>query len=453
MTENIENRYDPRYWVCPPPSSRDGVSSCPTMPFCTLKKWRKRYSVAIYSPLSGESSWTIVGTELMYELDKLGIPTYIIPWSIYEKIDQIRLKKRVLPRDAMNLELEDVNRYIKFLHLKVIIRLSHPDSFHVLHALREHFPALKIIGYSVAESDSINDIWVEGCNAMDQVWGTSQFTCKVYRKSGVKAPIYYVPHGVRVDLFNPENADEKLRKRLKLDHKFVILYVGRVDERKNLPALIKAYAMIERPDTHLVIHGDKRPQDLELIRKLGIRNVTYTEDVGMRVWSLPHRIMPKIYGLALGKRRGCHVLPSHSEGFGMTLVEAGAMGLPCIAVNWSAPPEIILDGKTGLLIPVSGFEEVPSFISSGGRWACFEEEKLADLIESLYANPHLCEEMGESAMKHIRENYTWKKAAEWAFKALCALVENDEEKLWRRLQSYRRICKDGLSISPSAPAD
>ncbi|KPV65285.1 MAG: UDP-D-galactose:(glucosyl)lipopolysaccharide-1, 6-D-galactosyltransferase [Candidatus Bathyarchaeota archaeon BA1] len=441
MTDDLENRYTPRFLEARPQLLRSDSYSDSTI-FSTVRKLRKRYSIAFYSPLLGESSWTLVGMELMNELDKLGIPTYIIPWSISEKINQIRFKKRVLPRNTIDLELIDIHQYIKLLHLKAIIRLSHPDSFHVIHAFRQHYPNLKLIGYSVAESDSINEIWVDGCNTMDQVWGTSRFTCDVYRKSGVKVPIYYAPHGVKTDLFKPENADGKLRKRLKLDNKFVIVYVGRVDGRKNLPALIRAYAMIERPDTQLVIHGDKRSQDLELIRKLGIRNVTYTEDIGMRVWSVPHRHMPKIYGLALGRRRGCHVLPSHSEGFGMTLVEAGAMGLPCIAVDWSAPPEIILEGKTGLLIPISGFEEVAPFISSGGTWACFKEEKLADLIDLLYANPNLCEEMGERAIEHVKENFTWKKAAEYAFKALCALVEDSEKKLWRRVRSYYCMYKN-----------
>ncbi|MEM2711360.1 MAG: glycosyltransferase, partial [Candidatus Bathyarchaeia archaeon] len=133
----------------------------------------------------------------------------------------------------------------------------------------------------------------------------------------------------------------------------------------------------------------------------------------------------------------------------MTLVEAGAMGIPCIAINWSAPPEIIINGKTGFLIPVSGFEEVPSFITSGGKWACFEEEKLADLIETLYADPDLCREMGEHATEHIRKNYTWRKAAEWAFKALCELIEKSDEKLWKRLQAYRHIYKDKLLIHSS----
>ncbi|NIO22390.1 MAG: hypothetical protein GTN76_17105 [Candidatus Aenigmarchaeota archaeon] len=59
-------------------------------------------------------------------------------------------------------------------------------------------------------------------------------------KSGVIVPLPYVP-------LKPENADRKLREKLEL---------------------IKAYAMIERVDMHLLIHGNKRAQDLELIKRL-----------------------------------------------------------------------------------------------------------------------------------------------------------------------------------------
>lgn len=428
---DIKDRYTP----ISEDFTRKSISRFDPATFSSVRKQRKKYSIGFYCPIEQEfSSWKIVGEELASELDRLGIPTYFIPWVF--GTSRTRLRKRILPRGSYELKLEDIHFYVNFIGLRAIVRISHPDSFHVMLPLREHFPNLKLIGYSVVESDSMNECWVSGCNSMDQVWGTSQFTCDVYRKSGVKVPIVYVPHGVRTEIFKPENADRKLRKKLKLDDKFVILFVGRCDERKNLPALIRSYAMIERPDTHLVIHGDKLSKDVALIKKLGIKNVTYTEDFGIRIWKTPHRKMPKIYGLALGKRRGCHVLPSHAEGFGMTLIEAGSMALPCIAVNWSAVPEIIQDKQTGLLIPVSGFEEVPPFITSGGRWAVFEEEELAGLIELLYANPSLCQELGDRARDHVRKNFTWRRAAERAFTALSTLISHKEIP-WMRIKYYR----------------
>jgi glycosyltransferase involved in cell wall biosynthesis len=45
------------------------------------------------------------------------------------------------------------------------------------------------------------------------------------------------------------------------------------------------------------------------------------------------------------------VLPSYREGFGMVLVEAGAMGVPVIATDITGCRDVVLDGVNGLLVP------------------------------------------------------------------------------------------------------
>ena len=45
------------------------------------------------------------------------------------------------------------------------------------------------------------------------------------------------------------------------------------------------------------------------------------------------------------------VLPTHQEALGTAFIEAGAMGLPAVASNVDGVPEVILDGKTGYLVP------------------------------------------------------------------------------------------------------
>ena len=373
-------------------------------------------NIAIWAPYFYESSWTIVARELTRSLRKVGINAYILPYTCRETN---RDDPYLLPRDSCVITQKDWQRYVTEYKIQIFIRLSHPDSFAIMNTARNTSPPPKLIGYSVVESDSINKNWVNGCNAMDAVWGTSRFTCEVYRRCGVKVPLYHVPHGVRTDIFTPERADPELRKRLGLEDKFVVLYVSRVDERKNLEALIKAYSQIETKNTYLVIHGDKLERHVKLIESLGIENYLYTEDIqlretdktGARIWGIPHEEMPKIYGLCLGKRRGVHVLPSHAEGFGLTVIEAGAMGVPSIAINWSALPEVIIDGVTGFLLPVSGYEPAAPLIRSGGNWACFTPESLASRIRHLYKDRSLCRQMGLNAMNYIRETFTWENAA------------------------------------------
>ena len=47
----------------------------------------------------------------------------------------------------------------------------------------------------------------------------------------------------------------------------------------------------------------------------------------------------------------CFVLPSYREGFPNTVLEAGAMGLPCIVTDINGSREIVFDDKNGLVIP------------------------------------------------------------------------------------------------------
>ena len=52
----------------------------------------------------------------------------------------------------------------------------------------------------------------------------------------------------------------------------------------------------------------------------------------------------------LWRRADLFVMPTRGEAFGMVYQEAAAAGLPCIATNITAIPEIVQDGRTGLLI-------------------------------------------------------------------------------------------------------
>ncbi len=45
-------------------------------------------------------------------------------------------------------------------------------------------------------------------------------------------------------------------------------------------------------------------------------------------------------------------MPTRNEAFGLVYQEAAAAGLPAIGTNHNAVPEIIIDGETGLLVPV-----------------------------------------------------------------------------------------------------
>ena len=82
------------------------------------------------------------------------------------------------------------------------------------------------------------------------------------------------------------------------------------------------------------------------------------------------------------------VLPTMNDTFPLTILEAMQHGLPVIASRKGAIPEMIEDGKTGLLIDPGNALQLT--------------EKLSELIQ----NPSLRDELGKAAYGVYRNNYT-----------------------------------------------
>jgi phosphatidylinositol alpha-1,6-mannosyltransferase len=84
--------------------------------------------------------------------------------------------------------------------------------------------------------------------------------------------------------------------------------------------------------------------------------------------------------------------PDEVEGFGIVLAEAGAFQKPCIAGRNGGTADVILDGKTGLL--VSGQDPL----------------EVAVALKSLLENPDIAERMGRAAHERFRAEFAWNAA-------------------------------------------
>lgn len=143
-------------------------------------------------------------------------------------------------------------------------------------------------------------------------------------------------------LMGERNAD--LITRLKKDtNSFVFVTTCRLVQVKNLGTLIKVFAEIveENQDKGLKLwivgDGPERENLKFLERELGIQeNVVF---LGFQEDVVPFLEQADVF-----------VLPSFSEGFSISLVEAMLCGLPCIVTNQGGPSEIVEDGDTGYLI-------------------------------------------------------------------------------------------------------
>ena len=175
-----------------------------------------------------------------------------------------------------------------------------------------------------------------------------------------------IPPGIDLERFHPYRMDQRkpdiaheLDRFLYKPNKPLILALSRPDERKNITTLVEAYG--ESPElreaANLVIIAGNR-EDIAKLGKGARRVLTKIlmlvdkyDLYGQAAYPKKHAAddVPQLYRYA-ARKRGVFVNPAMTEPFGLTLIEAGATGLPLVATDDGGPREIIGKCSNGTLI-------------------------------------------------------------------------------------------------------
>jgi len=192
---------------------------------------------------------------------------------------------------------------------------------------------------------------------------------------------------------------DSIRNKYTGGNKF-ILYVGTIEPRKNIPAIIKAFSCI-REKGHInhkfVICGSKGwyyQSIIELIIKLKLQ-----DDVILTGY-VDENELPLIYNAA-----DLFVFPSFYEGFGLPVLEAMACGCPVIASNTSSLPEVV--GDAGILINPENFEEI------------------SDAIVKIIEKPEFRRELVLKGLERAKQ-FSWEKASKEILDGLYGIQQTRE---------------------------
>jgi glycosyltransferase involved in cell wall biosynthesis len=157
--------------------------------------------------------------------------------------------------------------------------------------------------------------------------------------------IVCIPNGIDTSRFQPNpTVRQAVREQLGCaPDAFVWLTVGRLEPVKNHLGLLSAFREVAavHPHARLLIAGQGSLQAAteQRIAELGLAERVHL--LGVR------RDIPELLNAA-----DAFVLPSLWEGMPLTLLEAGAVGLPIVATDVGGNSEIVLESKTGYLVPV-----------------------------------------------------------------------------------------------------
>jgi phosphatidyl-myo-inositol alpha-mannosyltransferase len=199
-----------------------------------------------------------------------------------------------------------------------------------------------------------------------------------YASKHVSGDFSIIPNGVDLRRFAPEVEPITQYK----DGKLNILFVGRIEPRKGLVYLIKAYKKIKSdyPDTRLLVVGPglwfRRKYELQ-VKLAGIKDVVFTGRVS-------YKELPRYYATA-----DIFCAPATGrESFGIILLEAMAMGKPIIASRIEGYASVITHKREGLLVPPK------------------DPASLAHALELCIKNRILRQGMGDQGLVTVRQ-YDW----------------------------------------------
>ncbi|MGQ5711465.1 glycosyltransferase [Desulforudis sp. DRI-14] len=174
---------------------------------------------------------------------------------------------------------------------------------------------------------------------------------------GVRTPVTVVSNGVDLDRFFAYEPPSAVRKAFRLPAKPVVLYVGRMDPDKSLDTLLKAIPFIlAQHDVHFVLcgTGNLREKFERQVRRDGLSAyVTFLGPLSNHGSELP-----RLYHLAT-----CFVIPSGVESQSIVTLEAMASGLPVIAVQAGALPELVADKENGFLFRLGDPEDLAAKVN------------------------------------------------------------------------------------------
>lgn len=172
--------------------------------------------------------------------------------------------------------------------------------------------------------------------------------------------IHVVPYPLDIERFTPETTDlptHSSNGARREGQTCSVLYVGRLDPMKGLDTLARAAELIFRAQPNSVIDvigGDSNELGQSNIRSL--IPAVYQSRISFH-GRVPRGDLPAYY-----RRAAVCVVPSCWESFCYTAAEALACGTPVVASDAGALPELVLQGKTGMLVPRGDAKELANAV-------------------------------------------------------------------------------------------
>ena len=194
-------------------------------------------------------------------------------------------------------------------------------------------------------------------------------------------------------------------KRLGIDpDRPTVVFVGRITRQKGLPHLLRACEQL--PADVQVILCAGAPDTPEIKAEVEGLVARLREKRTGVVWI--EEMLPRPELIAVLAASDVFVCPSVYEPLGIVNLEAMAVGLPVVGSATGGIPDVIVDGETGLLVPI---EQVQDGTGTPIDPARFEAD-LAERLTTLVTDTEAAKAMGQAARRRVEEHFAWEAIAQ-----------------------------------------
>ncbi|WP_435006582.1 glycogen synthase [Tundrisphaera lichenicola] len=284
------------------------------------------------------------------------------------------------------------------------------------HSLEPHRPwKVEQLGTAYRASS-----WVERTayeNADGVIAVSASMKEDVHNLYGVpREKIRVIHNGIDLHQYQPSPNPEVLAKYSIDPDKPFVLFVGRITRQKGIIHLVEAIKWIREGVQVVLCAG--APDTPEIGREMADRvEQARLESRNPILW-IPE-ILSKEEIITLYTHASLFACPSVYEPFGIINLEAMACGTPVVASAVGGIIEVVVPGKTGLLVPIDAGGGADFEPKDPARFA----RDFADAINTLLDDPGRLKEMGERSRERVEHFFSWTSIARWTMDFYWDLVQ------------------------------
>ena len=355
-----------------PPRPRPSVVATPG---------RRPFGVNLVGYLDADLGLGVAARRMQHALEAAGVPTATVSYD----------------RTSSNLRSPSAGGTARPFHANLLLITPDQLPLFVDDVGADFLAGHHNIGLWYWESDVLTPQQESAFAFVDEVWAATTYLRDVFARAG-RVPVSLVPSPL---VFDDPAVGPSDRSRLGLDDRFTFLFSFdflSVVERKNPLGLLEAYQRAFGPDdgTRLIIksiNGHVFPQERERLMDA----VADRPDV--EVWD---RLLPAADRLALVAAADCYVSLHRSEGLGLTMAEAMAVGTPVIATAYSGNLDF-MDDRSALLVPCTEVEVGPGqYYPAQGHWAEPDLGRAAELMARVREDSALRSELATAGRRALK---------------------------------------------------